>query len=61
MLLELGYDGSIYMTSVTKDITVVSALSNLKYAVKDKNSVYIESKRDELNQKGFYLYKGVLA
>lgn len=87
LLLEKGYDGPIYMTAVTKDITVVSTLSNLKYTdigtekfyysrnnnkdskpvyldrfnygkyeVKPQNRVYIESKRDELNQKGFYLH-----
>jgi metallo-beta-lactamase family protein len=87
LLLEMGYDGPIYMTSVTKDVTVVSTLSNLKYTdlgteefyysrnnnkdskpvyldrfnygqyeVKTQNRVYIESKRDELNQKGFYLH-----
>ena len=87
LLLEKGYDGPIYMTTVTRDITVVSTLSNLKYTdlgtekfyysrnnnkdskpvyldrfnygkyeVKPQNRVYIESKRGELNQKGFYLH-----
>lgn len=87
LLLEKGYDGPIYMTPVTKDITIVNTLSNLKYIdlgaesfyysrnndretkpvyldrfsygqyeVKPQNRVYIESKRNELNQKGFYLH-----
>ena len=91
LLLEMGYEGPIYMTSVSKDITVVSTLSNLKYIdlgteefyysrnnnkdtkpvyldrfnygqyeVKDKNRVYIKSKRNELNQKGFYLHNSTV-
>ena len=91
LLLEIGYEGPIYMTSVSKDITVVSTLSNLKYIdlgteefyysrnnnkdtkpvyldrfnygqyeVKDKNRVYIKSKRNELNQKGFYLHNSTV-
>ncbi|HHU20691.1 MAG TPA: MBL fold metallo-hydrolase [Bacilli bacterium] len=86
LLLENGYEGPIYMTSVTKDIAIISTLSNLIYSdlgierfyysrnnnsdakpvyidgfnygefqVEDHNKMYINTKRSELNQKGFYL------
>lgn len=91
LLLEKGYDGPIYMTSVTKDIALISTLSNLKYTdlgserfyysrnndkefkpvyldrfnygeyeVNVKNRVYIESKREELDQKKLYLHNSTV-
>lgn len=91
LLLEMGYKGPIYMTSVTKDLTIINILSSLEYCnlgvekfyysrnnkndkkpvyldrfdygqyeVKDKNRIYIQLKRNELEENGYYLHRSVI-
>lgn len=86
LLLEMGYSGPIYMTSVTYDITKIMLITSIQYSgrgeetfyysknnkskikpvylegydfgdrqVKEKNKIYIESKREELGDKCFYM------
>lgn len=86
LLLENGYKGPIYMTSVTKDILEISLISGINYAdfgnesfyytknnksdkkpvylerfdygkyeVKEENRIYINSKREDLDEMDCYL------
>ena len=86
LLLYEGYEGPIYMTSVTRDLLKISLFSSLrymdfgeeefyysrhnksevkpvylerfsygKYEVAPENRIYIRARREDLEEKGFYL------